>query len=365
VYKRQSGNFNDFIFNGIEVQNLSIKGGSFSNLSISGNSINKLVVSNAKYEKLTIGEFQYGECINKLTVFVDSENSGDISVLNQSFNEVSLIGINKGKKIRFENLKCDSFSFHNFKNEGELYFNGIVPKDIKNDNKYFQIINSNLSNTEFYRVCFSHYKELIIIDSFITDVIFIGCEWSNNIRAQYGPGYTEFEDALVSGRLYNLWEYKNIKEAYRQLKISMAKHSDKIQEMKFHSEELNFHNKTLQWGKPWENVFWDKLILKGSYFFSDYGQSFIKPLFWLLLGHFVFFSIALLLDGFIPLHISLYNPTSEGFCEAFEKFFIYINPLRNIETSFSGYLILVDLIIRIWASYMIYNIIRATRRFIS
>jgi hypothetical protein len=207
-----SGIFKDVIFKGIEAQNISIKGGSFSKISISGNSISQFKISYAKYEQLIIGEFQYGECINKLVIFVDNENSGDISVINQSFDEVSIIGTNKGRKIRFEKLKCDSFSFHNFKNEGELYFNGIAPKGIDNSNKYFQIINSNLSNTEFYRVCFPQYNELIIIDSFITDVIFIGCEWSNNIRAQYGPGYREFEDSLVSGRKYTLWEYKNIKE---------------------------------------------------------------------------------------------------------------------------------------------------------
>lgn len=174
-----------------------------------------------------------------------------------------------------------------------------------------------------------------------------------------------FEDSLKAGRKTTPNEIVAIREAYRQLKISMSKHSDKIQEHKFYSEELNYHNIALTWGKPWENQFWDKLILHWSRTLSDYGQSFIKPLAWLLLGHYILFLTALLCNGFAPLHISLCKPTGAGFEEAFEKYFLYINPLRRLEVSLPGYLILLDLLMRIWSSYMIYNLIRASRRFIS
>ena len=360
-----SGNFKDVIIKYVHVKSIHLTGGTFDKVSISSYNIEDIWVSGAKFESLHIGQHLVGDNISKLVIFAKEDETGDIIVRDQSFDEISLFGTNKGKRISFSKLKCNSISITNFKNEGILNFYGIEPKDLSSDNRYFQIINSNLDKVEFYRALFSQYKEIIIIDSFITDALFIGCKWSNNVRALYGPGYGTFEDSLKTGRKTTPHEIVAIKEAYRQLKISMSKHSDKIQEHKFYSEELNFHNKTLTWGKPWENQFWDKVILLWSGVFSDYGQSFVKPLFWLLFGHYILFILALLFNGFNPLHISLCEPTAAGFKEAFEKFFIYINPLRRLETSLTGYLILLDLLMRIWSSYMIYNIIRASRRFIS
>lgn len=360
-----SGNFKDVIVKYVHVKSIHLTGCTFGKVSISGYNIDEILVSGAKFESLHIGEHLVRDNISTLVLFTKEDETGDIIVSEQSFDEISLYGTNKGRRISFAKLKCNSISITNFKNEGILNFYGIEPKDPNSDKRYFQIINSNLHKAEFYRALFSQYQELIIIDSFITDALFIGCKWSNNVRALYRSGYGGFEDSLKTGRKTTPKEIVAIKEAYRQLKISMSKHSDKIQEHKFYSEELNFHNKTLTWGKPWENQFWDKVILLWSKTFSDYGQSFIKPLFWLLVGHHILFILALLFNGFSPLHISLCDPTAIGFKEAFEKFFIYINPLRRLETSLSGYLIFLDLLMRIWSSYMIYNLIRASRRFIS
>jgi hypothetical protein len=348
----------------VHVKSVRLSKCTFDKISISGYEIDEVWVSGTKFESLYIGEHLIGDNIRKLVIFAKEDETGDVIVREQSFDEISLHGTNKGS-LSFAKIKCNIISITDFKNVGSLNFYGIEPKDLTNDKRYFQITNSNLDKVQFYRALFSQYKELIIIDSFITDALFIGCKWSNNVRALNGPGYGAFEDSLKTGRKTTSKEIVAIKEAYRQLKISMSKHSDKIQEHKFYSEELNFHNKTLSWGMPWGNQFWDKMILLWSKTFSDYGQSFIKPLIWLLFGHYILFLIALLFNGFDPLYISIYEPTEAGFQEAFEKFFIYINPLRRLETSFSGYLIFLDLLMRIWSSYMIYNLIRASRRFIS
>jgi hypothetical protein len=180
-----------------------------------------------------------------------------------------------------------------------------------------------------------------------------------------GPGYGTFEDTKINNRRIERGEYPGIKEAYRQLKTSMSKHSDKIQEQIFYSKEMTFHNDMLNWSPPWTNQFWDKLILHFSKTFSDFGQSFVRPLFLLLLGHYLLFIVAILFGGFSPLHISFQHASAPAFQQAFEGYFVYINPLRKLETSFSGYLILLDIVMRIWSSYMIFNIVRASRRFIT
>lgn len=361
-----SGTFKkEVVLKYVHVKSVHLSHCTFDKVSISGYDIDEIWMSGSKFESLHIGEHLVGDNIRKLTIFAKEDESGHITVREQSFDEIFLSGTNKSKTFNFEKVKCNTVSITEFRNEGSLNFYGIEPKDLTNEIRYFQIIDSNLDKVQFYRALFSQYKEFIIIDSFITDALFIGCKWSNNVRALYGPGYGTFEDSLKTKRKMTAKEIVAIKEAYRQLKISMSKHSDKIQEHKFYSEELNFHNKTLSWEKPWKNQFWDKVILLFSKTFSDYGQSFIKPLFWLIVGHYILFLIALLFNGFDPLHISLSEPTSDGFEQAFEKFFIYINPLRRLETSLTGYLIILDLLMRIWSSYMIYNLIRASRRFIS
>ena len=365
IYFSQGTFHEDLCFKYSNLNYIDLRGGTFNKISISGYDIRKIIVSGAKFKSLYIGEYVLGENIGELTIFAKANEVGDIFVINQNIDKIFLNGTNKDRKFSFSKIKCNDIKIHDFANEGSLNFYGIEPKDLKNDNRYFQIINSNLDKAQFYRAHFSHYKELIIIDSFITGCLFIGCTWGNNVRALFGPGFEAFEKSVKTGRKITSSETVAIKEAYRQLKISMESHSDKIQENKFYAEELNFHNKTIKWGKPWKNPFWDKVILHWSKLFSDYGQSFIKPFFWLLFGHLILFITALLLNGFEPLHITLYNPTAKAFREAFEKYFIYINPLRKLETSLSGYLIFLDLLMRIWSSYMLYNIIRASRRFIS
>lgn len=335
----------------------------FDKISISCYDINQVRVSGAKFESLRIGDYLYGDNIKKLTIFTTANEVGDIFINEQSFEKIYIHGTNKNREFNFSKIKCNDISISNFKNEGYLNFYGIQPK--QKGNTYFQIVNSNLEKAQFYRALFSDYKELIIIDSFITHTLFIGCKWSKNIRAIFGPGYSAFDKSLKSGRKITPEETIAIREAYRQLKISMSNHSDKIQESKFYSEELVFYNKTLNWGKPWQDKFWDKAVLYWSKLFSDYGQSFIRPIFWLLFGHLIMFIFAILLNGFDSLYLSWSNASKSAFEEAFEKYFIYINPLRKFEVSFSGYLIVLDLLMRIWSSYMIYNIIRASRRFIS
>jgi hypothetical protein len=346
-------------------EGIHISGGSFDKISISGYDTKKINISNVTFQNLHIGEYLLNQTIGDFVLFCKSNEVGNIIAREQNFEKVHISGSNKGSKFDFENIKCNVVTIDSFINEGSLNFYGIEPLNKTSQNRYFQIVNSNLEKAQFFRASFANYKELIIIDSFVTDCIFIGCKWGNNIRALRGIGYGTFEKSLKTKRKITLAETPAIKEAYRQLKISMSKHSDKIQENRFYSEELNYHNKTMAWTMPWENQFWDKLILYASNIFSNYGQNFGKSLFWLLFGHLAFFILAISLGVFESLHINVCDPTSAGFEDAFEKYFIYINPIRRPESSFSGYLIFLDLLMRIWASYMIYNLIRTSRRFIS
>lgn len=113
----------------------------------------------------------------------------------------------------------------------------------------------------------------------------------------------------------------------------------------------------------WELNLGTYLVILFSEVFSNFGQSIKRPLFGLLLGHLILF-IFLLQNGFFD-HLIIneiainYSPVT-----AFEYYFKLINPLRRNEIPITGYLAIIDIIMRIWSSYMIFNLVRATRRFI-
>lgn len=349
----------------VNVKTISFPNSELDKVSIYGCNVEDVRISSSKFNSIQIEGYISGSKISKLRIFTNENDSGNVDIKNLEADYIYLSGINKGNNFIFNKIQCDVITLENFKNQGSLKFYEIEPRDLENKNSFFQIINSNLDSAEFYKVIFSQYKELVIINSYITSSLFIGCTWKNNIRAIPGYGFGNYEESLKTGRKISPKETIEIKEAYRQLKVSMSKHSDKIQEHKFYSQELNFYNKTLNWGMPWENKFWDKLILYFSNICSDYGQSFIKPLSLLLLGHLILFCIAIQVCAFETISFNIDTISEFNHDKAFEKYFIYLNPIRGIETSFSGYLILLDYLMRIWSSYMIYNLIRASRRFIS
>ncbi|SDI81527.1 hypothetical protein SAMN05421846_11454 [Chryseobacterium taeanense] len=351
----------DFDIKFSDIQNIDIWDGEFKNINFDTYNSKKFAFYRVSFENFNINSNK----LEKLVIYYGDSNSGNIAINNLEINNITISGNLKNKSLKLEDIKCNNFLLDNFNNNGILHLANISTIINDQNNGYFQIVDSNLEKGQFFRIDFKKYNELVIIDSFISDCLFINCSWKENLRALKGPNFIGFENTLLNNRKLASSEYPSIKENYRQLKISMSKLDDKINENRFYKNELNYHNKTIKWSSPLKNDFWDKVILILSNSLSEYGQSFIKPFLYLLLGHLTLFLIAISLNGFNNLQISLFDWSWDGLKFAFEKFFIYINPLRKTDTSFSGYLIIIDILMRIWSSYMIYNIVRATRRFIN
>ncbi|MEC5171391.1 hypothetical protein [Chryseobacterium nepalense] len=346
--------------NNNEIEDIQFWDTRFKDIILDNNNSQNYNFYRVNYENLNIANN-----LNELTILYSNSTSGNVYINDININNINIFGNLKDGRLELINIKCNNFLFSKFINNGFVHLANVTPEIVDKNNGYFQINNSNLQKAEFFRIDFEKYNELIIIDSFISECLFINCTWRQNVRALKRNGNSNPNNSLINNRKLALSEYASIKESYRQLKISMYNLNDKIQESKFHKYELDYHSKTIKWSSPLKNEFWDKIILNLSSLLSDYGQSFIKPLLYLLLGHYVLFSTAIALNGFNDLQISIFDPTWNGLMIAFEKFFIYINPFRKTDTSFSGYLIILDILMRIWSSYMIYNIVRATRRFIN
>lgn len=218
----------------------------------------------------------------------------------------------------------------------------------------------------FNNILFSSFKFVSIYDSVIVDAVFISCKWADNIRSLNVFEVNNYKNTAEKQHE----ELVALSDVYRQLKIAMSKQNSKIEENYFYSREMNYYNKTLKCDNLLKKEFGDKIILTLSSSISDYGQNFLKPVYILFIGHFVWFFIAISLGAFEEIGLSYSNildcsaEQSIAIKDSFELFFVYINPFRSFDTTFSGYLIVLDYIMRIWSSYLIYVIIRASRRFI-
>jgi len=341
--------------------NVFIDGGTFKELVIgtwTGSKINSLNLKlNAVSGLITITNPKTQ--INTLGIL---HNSADVSLVLEDFS-INHIGINK-----FRNIK--SFKILN-----------IIPFNTEDSPSLFEIADSYLGKAEFYSVDFSSFEEVRILDTHLAECSFVNVKWPEiidpfvNKYSNQKEGEKRLRNKLAAvaftRKVTEKWKleidndileyHSNRREIFRQLKQAYSKQGDLINEQKFHELELLAYNKSL----TWRRYFFTKLIINLSNYFGRFGQDVRSPLVGLLLGHLLFFGVLLLGGALSPLHFTIANSNSEGFWLAFNKYFNLINPLRKSDDQiFKGGWVLIDLLIRIWASYMIYNIIRASRRFI-
>lgn len=391
------------------VENVSFKGGDFekaisfmnchffeSSLSFSEGIFDKVIIDKGcietlefyggKYSELYIGSFTYETIIKDLFINC-SRASGKINLYKLTCYEVNITGIlNENDTLNIIQCYIQNFLFKEFTNNGKfrlsklrhfsLYYNG---KNLKGDEffknhfrsencveeKLFLIIDSVIGKAELFSINFSYYKFVCIAESSLVDVVISNVIWPEKIDRLPTVNAMNPEYSNLSKLRERIIEYRKVKidynvsrENYRQLKFACGRQGDFIGEQHFHSLEMRAYNISLRW----KDKLLTKLILKFSYWTSDYGQSIKKPILCLLIGHLLLFLIALIGGGFenMKFTITLFAGMESGI----EKYLTYINPLRNATVTLPGYLMIVDITMRIWSSYMIYNVIRASRRFL-
>lgn len=292
------------------------------NLSIYNNSIEKILQLN----NCIIGNLNIGY------VNIKSE----IEIFNSQINTVEIINIRNNGNIRF--LNCKSFPIKNKKSE-------------------FKLIESNLGKCEFFQFDFASYDEVNIINSVLIDCLFIDCIWTNNIKSYYPDQKDTYNNILHWQANLHL---KNKREVYKQLKYALSKQGDAINEHMFHGFEMDTYNASLdKWN--YKNLA-TKTILTLSSLTSNYGQSLLRPILTLIIVNGILFSV---LNYFLNLYfLPLSKVRLADIAYIAGRFLWFMNPLHRNESEFSGIILITDIGMRIISSYCIYNIIRASRRFI-
>lgn len=105
-----------------------------------------------------------------------------------------------------------------------------------------------------------------------------------------------------------------------------------------------------------------KIILLLSKVTSNYGQSLLRPLLTITLFN------GLLFYWLYTLNATTFNGYNlskiENYSNTIAEFIKTSNPLHKNNPELNGMPFLIDTLIRIISSYSIYNLIRATRRFV-
>ncbi len=105
----------------------------------------------------------------------------------------------------------------------------------------------------------------------------------------------------------------------------------------------------------------DKFILFISWLFSDHGQSFARPIVWLIGVHLLLFLIAVGIN-----YNEYYFTTAHDWSATAEFIGSYLhllNPVHKLPENASGGMLIIDFLMRFFSAFFIYHIIRASRKF--
>lgn len=351
---------------GIHIPTLWINGGTFKEFVFRGYyDLFRFWIVGGKFKEFTFVKENNDKVLEEFVFYNKGALEGNVNLQNIEANKIALHGMNTAtSELSFEDIKCDHFTISDFTNNGIIKIFGLDP--ILSKNCYFEVVKSNLGKAQVFRVAFKHFEEVIFVDSFLAEINIINCDWGNNFRGTESPNYYAVERDRP---FFGVAEKKQLKESFRQLKFVYNKQGDKINESLFYSFEMNTYYSLIPWKavrfKPWKESFWEKLIILGSKYLSNYGMSFFVPLVCLVLVNHGILMILIECYHYKGLSLAGFSlGEKEANMIAIGEFFKLINPVHKMDENLKGWAVFWDLFSRISASYFLYNLIRSSRRFL-
>lgn len=365
----------------VSVKEFHLADGEFRIIRMNFKNESNVLIHGGSFKELTIGG-EEGSSINSLNLTLNAAG-GNLTVTNlrTKINMLSIVNSSNDTNVVLEDFSVNHILINKFRNGGSFKMLNITPFSTSNSYSFFEISDTYLGKAEFYSMDFRRFAEVRMLDTHLSECSFVNVIWPDNINHhinrnaalthRYKKIKVKLEAlAFTTSRLerwkleadIDILEYNaNRREIFRQLKYAYSKQGDIISEQKFHELELLAFNKSLTWKSDWPT----KVILKFSYLFGRFGQDIISPIKGLFAVHTVLFLMLLFSGSLDPLHFSVTHANFHALWMAFDKFIYMMNPFRKFEEGGLNHgLLFIDLLMRIWSSYMIYNFIRASRRFI-
>jgi len=273
----------------------------------------------------------------------DSQFKGLLLITGFTIGTLTLNGHNNTGRLMFQQLKVGLVSISQFTNSGLISFSNITPEEFSS---VILCHRSNLGKCEIYDVNFAQFKEVVIDNTNVQDIITTNITWCRSIRS------------VLSG----IDKQAHLRENYRQLKNVMIRQNDKVQELAYYRQEMNALLKTLHIEGSNRA---DRFIIWTNKISNDHGLSWQRAFGLLILATFTCYLGINLIMGFthfdnakIFKHVALFfesmNPV--------RKFSAIYNDSKDNQASSLGYLI--DVLYRFLASYLIFQFISAFRKYV-
>ncbi|PCJ86156.1 MAG: hypothetical protein COA57_06460, partial [Flavobacteriales bacterium] len=151
-----------------------------------------------------------------------------------------------------------------------------------------------------------------------------------------------------------------LREVYRQLKNLCKAQSNYIDALGFYRNEYAAYWKYIKANKK-EVSFEDRFLVGLGRHVSNFGQSFIRPLIWLIIMHGILF-LLLVIFNYKGFNFS-FNHSWNSFREGFGEYWYLLNPVHRFTDDMAGGLKTIDFLMRLSSGFFIYHIIRASRKF--
>ncbi len=277
-----------------------------------------------------------------LLEFTDTCNVGKITIGANIF--LDFIGVSAIAKSRIEASNSNDPSLIKIallSKLEQLNINNLV-------NINLDVSNTDLSNTD---VCFNGNSTL-------------NFEIFKSVASVWNPSricYQGFSPKMNPEEV----KKKNIRvlparEFFCEMKTKFSKRGDSITASEFYAAEMKAYRAYSEndTGAHW----WDKLILRVSFYSSDFGQNWFQSLFWYLILSMAF------------VDVFWFTFLYEGYCldsiECVKFFANFLSPLTlefdkaTLDLKISSWFILLWIAWKIIAGFLIYQIIISTRRFV-
>lgn len=345
------------------IKQLNIFGDTFSKKSKYDNTDTTNRITNTYLKKIHITEaifiegFEFngtGKVLEKLEIPLIPASSGLLKFENWNIDNTILSGVNQNLKLLFIRINFKLFEIKDFTNYSDISFHKC--KGVSNSE--LNLVNADLGSTKFNEFEFDTFKE-IKVDNVVLDKINpTSCNW--------------FEDkvlTIIDDTQSKEIQLKRKREVYRQLKQALKNNGNQIDSLNFQSREFSAYRKQLKIAKGKSRG--DKIIMWVSQS-NDFGLNWLKP------AKIVFFATLFLYIILLPVisnqieyGISLtdWSTTLSAFTSNSKSFWLLFNPIRKIDDVYgqniSGLIYFLDLLHKIFLGVMIFQIIKAFRKYVS
>lgn len=340
------------------------KKGELENRDLSGNNLETSIKEVYISETNFIEGFDFnglGKKLDKLNLTITPEFKGVLNFDNWIIDTTNIYGVNQNLKLLFKNISYRFLLINDFTNFSDISFDRC--KGV--DDCTLNLFNSDLGSTRFNEFDFESFKELRFNNISIEKIRPSNIKWfdDNKLKIEI-PEQTEEE------------KHKRKREIYRQFKQALKNNGNQIDSLIFQAREFESHRNEL---KSSENYsLGERLIMLVSQT-NDYGLNWIKPLvltlyFTLLYYIFIIPIIDKELDySFFP-SLSDIDLKLKLIAKRIDVFWQLFNPVRDTTKVYgfgenkelkSNWIYFFDLLHRIFLGIMIFQIIKAFRKYVS